>query len=71
MTHEAPRRCHISPNVESGLGPQDNDTLQPEIWRKKLAALFHERDIGLLTSISGFALAVLEMGTFPIQDSAA
>jgi len=47
---------------------KDNDTLQPEIWRKKLAALFHERDIGLLTSISGFALAVLEMGTFPIQE---
>lgn len=47
---------------------KDNDTLQPEIWRKKLAALFHERDIGLLTSIAGFAIAVLEMGTFPIQE---
>jgi len=47
---------------------KDNDTLQPEIWRKKLAALFHERDIGLLTSISGFALAILEMGTFPIRE---
>lgn len=47
---------------------KDNDTLQPEVWRKKLAALFHERDIGLLTSVSGFALAVLEMGTFAIQE---
>jgi len=47
---------------------KDNDTLQPEVWRKKLAALFHERDIGLLTSVSGFALAVLEMGTFRIEE---
>lgn len=47
---------------------KDNDTLQPEVWRKKIAALFHERDIGLLTSVSGFALAILEMGTFPIQE---
>lgn len=47
---------------------KDNDTLQPEVWRKKLAVLFTDRDIGLLTSVSGFALAILEMGAFPVQE---
>mmetsp|Transcript_150732 Transcript_150732/g.281113 ORF Transcript_150732/g.281113 Transcript_150732/m.281113 type:complete len:1012 (-) Transcript_150732:159-3194(-) len=47
---------------------KDNDTLQPEVWRKKLAVLFTDRDIGLLTSISGFALAILEMGAYAIQE---
>mmetsp|Transcript_70491 Transcript_70491/g.204298 ORF Transcript_70491/g.204298 Transcript_70491/m.204298 type:complete len:1018 (-) Transcript_70491:23-3076(-) len=44
---------------------KDNDTLQPDIWRSKLAALFHDRDIGLQTSVSGFVLGILEMGKFP------
>lgn len=47
---------------------RDNDTLQPEIWRKKLGALFHDKDIGLLTSVSGFMLGILEQGTFPVGE---
>mmetsp|Transcript_39540 Transcript_39540/g.62810 ORF Transcript_39540/g.62810 Transcript_39540/m.62810 type:complete len:980 (+) Transcript_39540:99-3038(+) len=47
---------------------KDNDILQPDVWRQKLASLFRERDIGFLTSISGFALAILEMGNFPIHE---
>eukprot|EP00927_Polykrikos_kofoidii_P066103 TRINITY_DN61764_c0_g1_i1.p1 TRINITY_DN61764_c0_g1~~TRINITY_DN61764_c0_g1_i1.p1 ORF type:complete len:1014 (+),score=195.45 TRINITY_DN61764_c0_g1_i1:148-3189(+) len=47
---------------------RDQDTLQPEVWRKKLGALFFDRDIGLLTSVSGFMLAILEQGTFPVSD---
>lgn len=47
---------------------RDNDTLQPEIWRKKLAALFYDRDIGLLTSASGFMLGILEQGSFPVAE---
>jgi len=44
---------------------KDNDMLEPDVWKKKLAAMFHDRDIGLLTSVSGFFLAILEMGTHP------
>ncbi|CAJ1389935.1 unnamed protein product [Effrenium voratum] len=36
-----------------------------EVWQKKLATMFLERDIGLLTSASGFMLGILEMGKFP------
>ncbi|CAE7482439.1 ALPHA-ADR [Symbiodinium pilosum] len=44
---------------------KENDGLQPEVWSAKLAALFNEQDIGLLTSASGFMLGILEMGKFP------
>lgn len=47
---------------------RDQDALQPEIWRKKLAALFLDRDVGLLTSVSGFMLAILEQGKFPVSE---
>lgn len=47
---------------------KDSDTLQPEVWRKKLVALFQDRDVGLLTSASGFMLGILEMGTFPVSE---
>lgn len=47
---------------------RDQDTLQPELWRKKLADLFRDRDVGLLTSVSGFMLAILEQGSFPIAE---
>lgn len=47
---------------------RDNDTLVPAIWRKKLAELFCDRDIGLLTSVSGFMLGILEAGTHPIKE---
>ncbi|CAJ1389231.1 unnamed protein product, partial [Effrenium voratum] len=46
---------------------KENDGLQPEVWQKKLATMFLERDIGLLTSASGFMLGILEMGKFPVQ----
>lgn len=46
---------------------KENDGLKPDIWSKKLAALFLERDIGLLTSVSGFMLGILEMGKYPVQ----
>ncbi|CAE7755281.1 ALPHAC-AD [Symbiodinium necroappetens] len=44
---------------------KENDGLQPEVWSPKLAVLFNEQDIGLLTSASGFMLGILEMGKFP------
>lgn len=47
---------------------RDQDTLQPELWRKKLADLFRDRDVGLLTSVSGFMLAILEQSSFPIAE---
>jgi AP-2 complex subunit alpha len=47
---------------------RDNDTMQPEVWRKKLSALFHDKDVGLLTSASGFMLAILEQGSFPVGE---
>jgi len=47
---------------------RDNDTLQPEPWRKKLGALFHDKDIGLLTSVSGFMIGILEQGSFPVEE---
>eukprot|EP00931_Biecheleriopsis_adriatica_P053406 TRINITY_DN31241_c0_g1_i1.p1 TRINITY_DN31241_c0_g1~~TRINITY_DN31241_c0_g1_i1.p1 ORF type:complete len:1000 (+),score=222.72 TRINITY_DN31241_c0_g1_i1:190-3189(+) len=46
---------------------KDSDSIQPEVWQKKLAGLFLDRDIGLLTSASGFMLGILEMGAFPVQ----
>lgn len=46
---------------------KENDGLKPDVWEKKLAALFLERDIGLLTSASGFMLGILEMGKYPVQ----
>mmetsp|Transcript_56919 Transcript_56919/g.144354 ORF Transcript_56919/g.144354 Transcript_56919/m.144354 type:complete len:1007 (+) Transcript_56919:172-3192(+) len=47
---------------------RDNDTLQPDMWRKKFAQMFQDSDIGLLTSASGFMLGILEMGTFPVSE---
>jgi len=47
---------------------RDSDTLQPDIWRRKLGELFQDKDVGLLTSASGFMLAILEQGTFPVQE---
>ncbi|CAE7435900.1 ALPHA-ADR [Symbiodinium sp. CCMP2592] len=49
---------------------KENDGLQPEVWSPKLAALFNEQDIGLLTSASGFMLGILEMGKFPVRGRA-
>ena len=37
---------------------KDNDMLEPDVWKKKLAAMFHDRDIGLLTSV--IALLMLD-----------
>ncbi|CAE8701984.1 unnamed protein product, partial [Polarella glacialis] len=45
---------------------KDNDTLQPDVWQKKMSAMFHDRDIGLLTSASGFMIGILEQGNFPV-----
>lgn len=47
---------------------RDQDTLQPEVWRKKMGSLFQDRDVGLLTSASGFMLAILEQGSFPAAE---
>mmetsp|Transcript_35625 Transcript_35625/g.111112 ORF Transcript_35625/g.111112 Transcript_35625/m.111112 type:complete len:1029 (+) Transcript_35625:63-3149(+) len=47
---------------------RDTDTLQPDLWRKRLVELLRDRDVGLLTSASGFVLAILEQGTFPIHE---
>uniref|UniRef100_A0A6U8XFP0 AP-2 complex subunit alpha n=1 Tax=Zooxanthella nutricula TaxID=1333877 RepID=A0A6U8XFP0_9DINO len=47
---------------------KDNEMLQPDVWRMKLATMFSDRDIGLLTSVSGFMLGILEMGTHPVQE---
>lgn len=47
---------------------RDTDSLQPEVWRKKVGAMFHDKDIGLLTSVSGFVLAILEQSAFPIAE---
>mmetsp|Transcript_1310 Transcript_1310/g.3187 ORF Transcript_1310/g.3187 Transcript_1310/m.3187 type:complete len:999 (+) Transcript_1310:180-3176(+) len=47
---------------------RDQDMLQPEVWRQKLGALFQDRDVGLLTSVSGFMLAILEQGSWPVMD---
>eukprot|EP00811_Abedinium_folium_P007046 NODE_164_length_3484_cov_7.370569.p1 GENE.NODE_164_length_3484_cov_7.370569~~NODE_164_length_3484_cov_7.370569.p1 ORF type:complete len:1045 (-),score=321.61 NODE_164_length_3484_cov_7.370569:188-3322(-) len=47
---------------------KERDTLQPEVWRSKLAALFEQRDIGLLTSVSGFTIAILEQTQFPVTE---
>mmetsp|Transcript_24803 Transcript_24803/g.53938 ORF Transcript_24803/g.53938 Transcript_24803/m.53938 type:complete len:1010 (+) Transcript_24803:366-3395(+) len=47
---------------------KDNDTLQPDIWRRRLTQLFQDRDIGLLTSASGFVLGILETAQHPIAE---
>jgi len=47
---------------------KDNDTLQPDVWQKKMSAMFHDRDIGLLTSASGFMIGILEQGNFPVEE---
>mmetsp|Transcript_170997 Transcript_170997/g.547955 ORF Transcript_170997/g.547955 Transcript_170997/m.547955 type:complete len:1015 (+) Transcript_170997:243-3287(+) len=47
---------------------RDNDTLQPDLWKPKLVQLFQDRDVGLLTSASGFMLGILEAGTHPIAE---
>lgn len=47
---------------------KESETIQPDVWRKKLVELFHDRDIGLLTSVSGFTIALLEQGSFPVVE---
>eukprot|EP00928_Gymnodinium_smaydae_P096151 TRINITY_DN8435_c0_g4_i1.p1 TRINITY_DN8435_c0_g4~~TRINITY_DN8435_c0_g4_i1.p1 ORF type:complete len:1022 (+),score=242.96 TRINITY_DN8435_c0_g4_i1:348-3413(+) len=47
---------------------RDQDTLQPEVWRRKLATLFQDRDVGLLTSLSGFMLAIFEQSSSPVSE---
>jgi len=47
---------------------RDADSLQPSLWRQKLAALFHDQDVGLLTSASGLMLAILEQGAYQIEE---
>eukprot|EP00929_Paragymnodinium_shiwhaense_P095003 TRINITY_DN5592_c0_g1_i1.p1 TRINITY_DN5592_c0_g1~~TRINITY_DN5592_c0_g1_i1.p1 ORF type:complete len:1029 (+),score=310.58 TRINITY_DN5592_c0_g1_i1:263-3349(+) len=47
---------------------KDQDALQPEVWRKELCAMFQDRDIGLLTSVSGFMIAILEQSSFPVTE---
>jgi len=46
---------------------KDSDSMQPEVWKGKLCELFKDRDIGLLTSASGFMLGILELSSFPVQ----
>lgn len=46
----------------------DKDDLQLEIWPKTIGALYHEKDIGLLTSVSGLVLGILAQGAVPIGE---
>eukprot|EP00401_Gymnodinium_catenatum_P024410 CAMPEP_0117477656 /NCGR_PEP_ID=MMETSP0784-20121206/10936_1 /TAXON_ID=39447 /ORGANISM="" /LENGTH=852 /DNA_ID=CAMNT_0005271967 /DNA_START=145 /DNA_END=2699 /DNA_ORIENTATION=+ len=47
---------------------RDQDALQPEVWRRKLCAMLQDRDVGLLTSVSGFMLGILETDSSPVQE---
>mmetsp|Transcript_8755 Transcript_8755/g.27024 ORF Transcript_8755/g.27024 Transcript_8755/m.27024 type:complete len:1015 (+) Transcript_8755:176-3220(+) len=47
---------------------RDSDTLQPELWCRKMSELFRDRDVGLLTSAAGFMLGILEQGNFNEQE---
>lgn len=42
--------------------------IQPEVWKKKMYQMFMDKDVGLLTSASGFMLGILENGTFPVSE---
>mmetsp|Transcript_69361 Transcript_69361/g.166304 ORF Transcript_69361/g.166304 Transcript_69361/m.166304 type:complete len:962 (-) Transcript_69361:125-3010(-) len=46
---------------------KDNETLQTEQWKQRMCQLFQEKDIGFITSLSGFFLAILEQGSHPPQ----
>lgn len=47
---------------------RDSDSLQPDVWKAKLVQMFQDRDVGLLTSVSGFMIGILEAGTHPIAE---
>lgn len=66
---------HLSPYIKRKacicllrLYRRDSDSLQPDVWRRRLVELLRDRDVGLLTSASGFVLGILEQGTFPMQE---
>jgi len=47
---------------------RESDSIQSEEWRKKLGAFFHDGDVGLLTSVAGLAIAILEQGAYPVAE---
>jgi len=46
---------------------KDNETLQLEQWKQRMCHLFQDKDIGFVTSLCGFFLAILEQGAHPAQ----
>lgn len=47
---------------------RDNDTIVPGEWNKRLSALLQEKDVGLLLSVCGFVIGILEQGVFPVTE---